>query len=105
MTVIVDCHTHLFPAAWEPHGRMPRDMFDVDGLLERMDAAGIATSVVSDPHIWYGDLDPSDIARTREYNDFAAGLVADRAGQLAALGTVTPWRGPEHLAEAELAIV
>jgi predicted TIM-barrel fold metal-dependent hydrolase len=83
---------------------MPADMFDVDGLLERQAAAGIATSVVSDPHIWYGDLDPSDIARAREYNDFAAELVRDHGPHLAALGSVTPWRGDEHVAEAERAV-
>ena len=79
-------------------------MFDVAGLLERQEAAGIATTVVSDPHIWYGDLDPSDIARTREYNDFAAELAREHARSLAALGTVTPWRGEEHVQEAERAV-
>ena len=83
---------------------MPDDMFDVQGLLERQAAAGIATTVVSDPHIWYGDLDPSDIERTREYNDFAAELARDHAPHLAALGSVTPWRGEEHVAEAERAV-
>jgi aminocarboxymuconate-semialdehyde decarboxylase len=83
---------------------MPDDMFDVAGLLERQEAAGIATTVVSDPHIWYGDLDPGDIARTREYNDFAANLARDHPSSLAALGTVTPWRGDEHVREAERAV-
>jgi aminocarboxymuconate-semialdehyde decarboxylase len=83
---------------------MPADMFDVTGLLERQEAASIATSVVSDPHIWYGDLDPCDIAKTREYNDFAADLAREHAGALAALGTVTPWRGDEHVREAERAV-
>ena len=101
---VVDCHTHLFPADWAPRGRMPADMFDVDGLLERMEAADVAVSVVSDPHIWYGDLDPSDIASTREWNDFAAGLARDHAGRLVALGTATPWRGDEHVREAERAL-
>jgi aminocarboxymuconate-semialdehyde decarboxylase len=80
---------------------MPEDMFDVQGLLERQAEAGIATTVVSDPHIWYGDLDPSDISRTREYNDFAAELAREHPGSLAALGTVTPWRGDDHVREAE----
>jgi aminocarboxymuconate-semialdehyde decarboxylase len=83
---------------------MPSELFDVDGLLARQEAAGIATSVVSDPHIWYGDLDPSEIGRTREYNEFAAGLMSAHAGRLAALGTVTPWRGDDHLREAERAV-
>jgi aminocarboxymuconate-semialdehyde decarboxylase len=104
MAAYVDAHSHLFPRAWESSGRMPVDMFDVEGLLERQAAAGVGTSVVSDPHIWYGDLDPSDIARTREYNDFAAELERDHAPYLVALGTVTPWRGEEHVTEAERAV-
>ena len=101
---VVDCHCHLFPAAWAPRGRMPADMFDVAGLLERMQGAGVETSVVSDPHIWYGDLDPGDIAWTREWNDFAAGLARDHPGRLVPLGTVTPWRGDDHVREAERAL-
>ena len=83
---------------------MPADMFDVDGLLERQEQAGISVTVVSDPHIWYGDLEPSDISRTREYNDFVAELARAHPGRLAALGTVTPWRGDDHVREAERAL-
>jgi aminocarboxymuconate-semialdehyde decarboxylase len=101
---IVDAHSHLFPRSWAPHGRMPPDMFDVEALLDAHASAGIGTAVVSDPHIWYGDLDPSDIARTREYNDFAAELVRAYPLRLGALGTVTPWRGDDHVREAERAV-
>jgi aminocarboxymuconate-semialdehyde decarboxylase len=83
---------------------MPPDMFDVPALLERQEEAGIELSVVSDPHIWYGDLDPGSIERSREYNDFAAELQRTHPGQIAALASVSPWRGSEHLAEAERAI-
>ena len=83
---------------------MPADMFDTAGLLERQEAAGIATTIVSDPHIWYGDLDPGDIGRTREYNDFAAELARDHPGRIRALGTVSPYRGEEHVREAERAV-
>lgn len=101
---VVDCHSHLFPPAWASRGRMPADMFDVDDLLARMDVAAVSVAVVSDPHIWYGDLDPSDIASTREWNDFAAELVRAHGGRLVALGTATPWRGDEHVREAERAV-
>jgi aminocarboxymuconate-semialdehyde decarboxylase len=83
---------------------MPPDLFEPQALIERHAAAGIACAVVSDPHIWYGDLDPSDIARTREYNEFAAEVARGYPGRLAALGTVTPWRGEEHAREAERAV-
>lgn len=79
-------------------------MFDVDDLLERQAAAGVVTSLVSDPHIWYGDLDPSDIARTREYNDFVAEIGRAHAPHLAGLASVTPWRGQEHVDEARRAV-
>jgi aminocarboxymuconate-semialdehyde decarboxylase len=102
--VVVDVHSHLFPAGWAPYGHMPADMFDVDGLIERQAEAGVATTIVSDPHIWYGDLDPADIERTREYNDFAAELMQAHTPHLTALGTVTPWRGDDHVREAERAI-
>lgn len=103
-SIVVDAHSHLFPSAWASSGHMPQDMFDVEGMLERQAAAGVATSVVSDPHIWYGDLDPSDIARTREYNDFAAELQRAHAPQLVALASVTPWRGDDHVQEAARAV-
>jgi aminocarboxymuconate-semialdehyde decarboxylase len=100
----VDTHSHLFPPGWAAHGRMPGDMFDVPALLERQEEAGVVLSVVSDPHIWYGDLDPGSIERTREYNDFAAELQREHRGRIAALATATPWRGEEHVREAERAV-
>jgi aminocarboxymuconate-semialdehyde decarboxylase len=101
---VVDAHSHLFPEAWASQGRMPPDMFDVDALLARQEEAGIATTVVSDPHIWYGDLDPGAIEYARAYNDFAAELQRGHAGKILALATVTPWRGDEHVEEARRAI-
>ncbi|MGC5617152.1 amidohydrolase family protein [Georgenia sp. Z1491] len=102
--MIVDSHSHLFPPEWESSGRLPRDMFDVDGLLERQTEHGIDLSVISDPHIWYGERDLGDIADARHYNDFAAELVRSHPARIAALASVTPWRGQEHVAEAERAV-
>ncbi len=101
---VIDAHCHLFPPDWARHGLMPPDMFDFEALLERQAAAGVATSIVSDPHIWYGDLDTGDISRSREYNEFAAELGRTHPLQIAPLGTVTPWRGEDHLLEAERAV-
>jgi len=101
---VVDAHSHLFPQAWAARGRMPRDMFDVEGLLARQEEAGIATTVVSDPHIWYGDFDPGSLDYAREYNDFAAGLQLAHGGKVVGLATATPWRGADHVEEAPRAI-
>jgi aminocarboxymuconate-semialdehyde decarboxylase len=102
--VIVDVHSHLFPEVWRSAGRMPADLFDVPALLARQAEAGVELSVISDPHIWYGDLDVAAIERTREYNDFVADLQREHPDQIAGLGSVTPWRGPEHTEEARRAV-
>ena len=102
--MIIDSHVHLYPPQWQNLGRMPADLFDVEGQLRRMADAGVATSVVSDPHIWYGDLDLGDLAQTTTYNDYVAQLQADHPGALLGLASVTPWRGDAHLAEAKRAI-
>jgi aminocarboxymuconate-semialdehyde decarboxylase len=101
---VVDAHSHLFPESWASRGRMPPDMFDVEALLARQEEAGIATTVVSDPHIWYGDLDPGAIEYAREYNEFAADLSRRHSGTIVALATATPWRGDEHVEEARRAL-
>jgi aminocarboxymuconate-semialdehyde decarboxylase len=102
--MIVDSHCHLYPERWQSGGRMPADLFAVDKLLEELEVAGVDRAVVSDPHIWYGDADMNDVSRCREYNDFAADLVATHPTRFAALGTTVPWRGREHLEEARRAI-
>lgn len=101
---VVDCHSHLFPADWAPLGRMPTDLFDVEALLGRQEEGGVSLSLISDPHIWYGELDLGSIERTRQYNDFAAELARAAPGRIVALGSVNPWRGDEQLAEARRAL-
>lgn len=98
--MVIDAHSHLFPAAWKSAGHLPPQLFDLETIFERQEEAGVDMTVISDPHIWYGDLDLGSIERTREYNDFVAGLQRDHADRIAALGSVTPWRGPEHVEEA-----
>ena len=94
IVTIIDTHAHLFPTAWQSLGRMPPDMFDVERQLERMESGGVETCVISDPHIWYGDLDLGDIAQARVYNDFVANLARDHRGTFLGLATVDPvaWR-------------
>lgn len=102
--MIVDTHSHLFPPEWESSGFLPHDMFEVDAVLERQDEAGIDLTVVSDAHIWYGERDLGELRCAQEYNDFAAGLTAGHPDRIRALATATPWRGPEHVQEAERAL-
>ncbi len=83
---------------------MPDDLFDVPALLERQAQAGVNVSVISDPHIWYGDLDLGSIACTRQYNDFVAELQSERPDRIIGLATVTPWRGTDHVDEARRAV-
>lgn len=100
----IDVHAHLYPSEWAALGRLPSSMFDVDGLVARIDEGGIDRVLVSDPHIFYGDLDVLDIASVRTYNDFAAGLSGSTGGRVVGLASVTPWRGEEHITEAVRAV-
>lgn len=102
--MIVDAHSHLFPPSWNPGAGIPADLFSVDHVFDRQAEAGIDVTVISDPHIWYGPRDLGDIRSAREYNDFVAGLMRDNPGRIAGLGSVTPWRGAEHTAEAARAV-
>lgn len=102
--MIIDAHSHLFPSAWQPHGRLPADMFELEAVFARQEEADVDVTVISDPHIWYGDLDLGSIERTREYNDFVAALQRDNPRRIVGLGSVTPWRGAEHLEEAVRAV-
>jgi len=98
--MIIDVHAHLYPPDWAPHGRMPPDMFDVEGLVARLDAGRVDMAIVSDPHIWFGDFDICDILQVRDYNEYVADLGVRTNGRLLGLGTVVPWRGVEHIEEA-----
>lgn len=100
----VDVHAHLYPGEWASLGRLPDSMFDVDGLVARIDEGGIDRVLVSDPHIFYGDLDVLDISAVRTYNEFAAGLSGRTSGRVVGLASVTPWRGSDHVAEAVRAV-
>jgi aminocarboxymuconate-semialdehyde decarboxylase len=104
VAMIVDAHSHLFPAGWNTADGLPSDLFSVERVLERQAEAGIDVTVISDPHIWYGDRDLGDINSAREYNEFTADLVSGNPGRLVGLGSVTPWRGTAHLKEAERAV-
>lgn len=102
--MLIDTHCHLFPSAWKPHGRMPDDMFDVPRQLERMEEGGVGTCLVSDPHIWYGELDLGAIEQARTHNDFLADLAREHPRRFAGLASVTPWRGEDHVEEARRAV-
>jgi aminocarboxymuconate-semialdehyde decarboxylase len=102
--MIVDAHSHLFPPDWESSGVLPHDMFEPEVVFQRQEEAGIDLTVVSDPHIWYGDRDLGAVECARGYNDFAAELNRAHPDRLRALATCTPWRGEEHVAELERAV-
>ncbi|MGQ4599802.1 amidohydrolase family protein [Nocardia sp. R6R-6] len=101
--LIVDIHSHLFPRSWQKEGNLPATMFDVQEILDRQLEGGIDVTIVSDPHIWYGDLDLGDIENVRTFNDFAAELARDQP-TVHAMATCYPWRGAEQIREVERAL-
>jgi aminocarboxymuconate-semialdehyde decarboxylase len=97
----IDFHAHL---AREREGVPPflRLLFDVDGYLERQDAAGIELTVLS---YALGDVAEEDpLAEAKGEHDFLAELVASNPGRLAALAALDPFGGKAWLEEAERAL-
>ena len=95
---IVDAHTHAFPPDWvaDRSAHLGSDlwfsqlyeaptarMIDATGLIEAMDAAGVAQAVMCG---WPW----ADPGHCREHNDYLAEAAAASEGRLAWLGTVSP---------------
>lgn len=97
--VSIDFHAHL---AREDPSAPPfmRDLFDVDGYLEKQQAAGIEVTVLS----YALDDEPVEMDDVKGEHDFLAGLLEQHPGRFTAFAAVDPFGGPEWLAEAERAL-
>jgi predicted TIM-barrel fold metal-dependent hydrolase len=98
----IDFHAHL---ARENPDAPPfmRDLFDVEGYLEKQEQAGLELTVLS-----YALSEPSgtdaELEEAKAEHEFLAGLVETHAGRFAALAGVNPFDGGPWLEEAERAL-
>ncbi len=100
--VTVDFHAHLA----RPDPEAPsflRHLFDVDGYLERQEAAGIELAVLS-----YAPQDlegtGAELDRAKAEHEFLGDLVSRYPGRFVALAGVDPFGGNAWLEEAERAL-
>ncbi|MGP8121048.1 MAG: amidohydrolase family protein [Xanthobacteraceae bacterium] len=91
----IDVHHHLTPpdylAAARGHFTVapPSASWSVAKSLDDMDAAGVATAILSitTPGLWLGDA-ASSAKLARSCNDYAAGLIADNKGRFGAFAAL-----------------
>lgn len=108
--MIVDAHSHVVdPRLFErTGGKIPKNMLDVQILLDEQAKAGVDMSVVSGPRVMEtgierGRMDAVDVAR--DYNDFIANVASRYPERLAGLGIAHPMLASDAmLREMERAI-
>jgi predicted TIM-barrel fold metal-dependent hydrolase len=97
--VAIDFHAHLAREDPDAPPRM-RDLFDVEGYLEKQADAGIERSVLSYPLEDEGE----QMDDVRGEHDFLADLLERYPDRFAALAAFDPFGGPDWLAEGVRAL-
>ena len=100
--MIIDCHAHLVPQRWY-HPKSPKSIFDLPGLFEEQDKAGVDVTVFGNNWIRSPDgYDPLKVVR--EFNEHAAELTAKHPKRLLGLACSVPFDSGQILKETEKAI-
>ncbi len=100
--MIIDCHAHLVPQNWF-HPKSPKSIFDLPGLFEEQDKAGVDITVFGNNWIRSPDgYDPLKVVL--EFNDHAAELTAKYPKRLLGLACSVPFESGQILKETEKAI-
>ncbi|HEU5374002.1 MAG TPA: amidohydrolase family protein [Ktedonobacteraceae bacterium] len=104
--MIIDMHCHLAPPKWAESKPLPPLLTDIDGFFQRREQAGVTFSVISNPMMNVPGTQQNDTTRDkiREYEDFAASVIASHPGRVSAFLGVNPLGGNEILYEAERAV-
>ncbi len=100
--MIIDCHAHLVPQSWF-HPNSPKSIFDLPGLFEEQDKAGVDITVFGNNWIRSPDgYDPLKVVL--EFNEFAAEVSAKHSKRLIGLACSVPFDNDKILKETERAI-
>ncbi|MBI3066613.1 MAG: amidohydrolase, partial [Deltaproteobacteria bacterium] len=100
--MIIDCHAHLVPPSWF-HPKSPKSIFDLPGLFEEQDKAGVDITVFGNNWIRSPDgYDPLKVVL--EFNEFAAEMSAKHPKRLLGLACSVPFDNDKILKETERAI-
>src|SRR6267143_4200469 len=100
--MIIDCHAHLVPQTWF-HPKSPKSIFNLDGLFQQQDEAGVDITVFGNN--WIRSPDGADPLRVvKEFNAHAAELTAKHPKRLLGLACSVPYDSGPILKETEKAI-
>jgi aminocarboxymuconate-semialdehyde decarboxylase len=100
--MIIDCHSHLVPKSWY-HPKSPPAIFNIPGLLEEQDKAGVNLTVFGNNWIRTPQgHDSFDIVK--EFNEFAAETTAKYSDRLLGLASSVPFGDERMLKETERAV-
>jgi aminocarboxymuconate-semialdehyde decarboxylase len=100
--MVIDCHAHLVPQKWF-HPKSPKSIFDIPGLFEEQEKAGVDITVFGNNWIRSPDgYDPLKVVQ--EFNEHAAELTAKHPRRLLGLACSVPFDNDKILKETERAI-
>ncbi len=100
--MVIDCHSHLVPKSWF-HPKSPQAIFNIEGLLEQQDKAGVNLTVFGNNWIRTpSGRDSLDIVK--EFNEFATEVTTKYPGRLLGLASAVPFGDDRMLRETEHAI-
>ncbi|MFQ5851270.1 MAG: amidohydrolase family protein [Candidatus Binatia bacterium] len=100
--MIIDCHAHLAPMGWF-HPKSPHTIFNIEGLLEEQERAGVDLTVFGNN--WIRTPTGSDpLEVVKEFNGFAADVTARYSKHLLGLASSIPFGDDRVLKETERAV-
>ncbi len=100
--MVIDCHAHLVPKSWF-HPKSPKSIFDIEGLFEEQQKAGVDLTVFGNNWIRTpAGSDPLQVIK--EFNGFAAEATAKYPKHLLGLASSIPFGDDRVLKETERAV-
>ena len=100
--MVIDCHAHLVPKSWF-HPKSPKSIFDIEGLFEEQQKAGVDLTVFGNNWIRTpAGSDPLQVIK--EFNGFAAEATAKYPRNLLGLASSIPFGDDRILKETERAV-
>ena len=100
--MVIDCHSHLVPKSWF-HPKSPPAIFNIEGLIEEQDKAGVNLTVFGNN--WIRTPAGADsLEIVKQFNEFAAEATSKYPGRLLGLASSVPFGDGRMLKETERAV-
>ncbi|HEX9445886.1 MAG TPA: amidohydrolase family protein [Candidatus Binatia bacterium] len=100
--MVIDCHAHLVPPSWY-NAKSPPAIFDIPGLLEDQDRAGVNLTVFGNN--WIRTPERADAFEVvQQFNEFAAEATSKYPGRILGLASSVAFGDDRMLKETERAV-